>query len=45
MDIPITKKVHAFKSTSKEEICPTCKEPIGNSKYCDRPYLHVRGGK
>ena len=43
--VPITQKVHSNKSSTKEEICPTCKEPIGKMGSCTRTYLYVRGGE
>ncbi len=42
--MPITQKVHATKSSAKEEICPTCKAPIGKAGSCSSTYLHERNG-
>ncbi len=42
--MPITQKVHATKSSAKEEICPTCKAPIGKTGSCSSTYLHERNG-
>lgn len=42
--VPITQKVHSKKSASKEDICETCKKPIGAQCSCSSGYVHVRGG-